>query len=138
MPPGERTGAYRTALNDLVIDDDGDSHDSADDYAVALLDETATLRANCATLQRQVAVQRVAVVAQPRLQPAQVRLSDQQAAGGLHRDRNRVHFGVAVLGEQVHQDARRCPVSSSALGYVPPDEYEQAYWARLEQVPQTA
>lgn len=26
----------------------------------------------------------------------------------------------------------------SALGYLPPDEYEQAYWARLEQVPQTA
>ncbi|MFF3933559.1 integrase core domain-containing protein [Streptomyces hirsutus] len=26
----------------------------------------------------------------------------------------------------------------SALGYVPPDEYEQAYWTRQEQVPQTA
>lgn len=26
----------------------------------------------------------------------------------------------------------------SALGYVPPDEFEQDYWARLEQVPQTA
>ncbi|MFE2095269.1 integrase core domain-containing protein [Streptomyces sp. NPDC059460] len=26
----------------------------------------------------------------------------------------------------------------SALGYLPPDEYEQAYWAQLEQVPQTA
>jgi transposase InsO family protein len=26
----------------------------------------------------------------------------------------------------------------SALGYVPPDEYEQAYWAGLEPVPQTA
>ena len=26
----------------------------------------------------------------------------------------------------------------SALGYLPPDEYEQAYWAQLEQAPQTA
>ncbi|WP_374118713.1 integrase core domain-containing protein [Streptomyces sp. 8L] len=26
----------------------------------------------------------------------------------------------------------------SALGYVPPDEYEQAYWAQLEGAPQTA
>ncbi|MFH9355556.1 integrase core domain-containing protein [Kitasatospora sp. NPDC017646] len=26
----------------------------------------------------------------------------------------------------------------SALGYIPPDEYEQAYWASLEPVPQTA
>ena len=26
----------------------------------------------------------------------------------------------------------------SALGYVPPDEYEQAYWVELEQAPQTA
>jgi putative transposase len=26
----------------------------------------------------------------------------------------------------------------SALDYLPPDEYEQAYWARLKQIPQTA
>ncbi|MEU6325453.1 integrase core domain-containing protein [Streptomyces sp. NPDC047009] len=26
----------------------------------------------------------------------------------------------------------------SALGYVPPDEYEQAYWEHLEEAPQTA
>ncbi|MFC5959203.1 integrase core domain-containing protein [Streptomyces pratens] len=26
----------------------------------------------------------------------------------------------------------------SAMGYVPPDEYEQAYWASLEEAPQTA
>ncbi|MBY8885116.1 integrase core domain-containing protein [Streptomyces sp. PTM05] len=26
----------------------------------------------------------------------------------------------------------------SALGYVPPNEYEQAYWAQLEEAPQTA
>ncbi|ARF81845.1 integrase core domain-containing protein [Kitasatospora aureofaciens] len=26
----------------------------------------------------------------------------------------------------------------SALDYTPPDEYEQAYWASLEEVPQTA
>ncbi|GAA2743804.1 MULTISPECIES: NAD(P)-dependent oxidoreductase [Kitasatospora] len=39
IEPGERTGAYRTALEDLVLDADGASRISTEDYAVALLDE---------------------------------------------------------------------------------------------------
>ncbi|WP_052867008.1 NAD(P)-dependent oxidoreductase [Streptomyces niger] len=39
IEPGERTGAYRTALDDLVAGEDGGSRISAEDYAVALLDE---------------------------------------------------------------------------------------------------
>jgi hypothetical protein len=39
IEPGERTGAYRTALDDLVVGEDGRSRISAEDYAVALLDE---------------------------------------------------------------------------------------------------
>ncbi|OKI04543.1 3-beta hydroxysteroid dehydrogenase [Streptomyces sp. CB02923] len=40
IEPGERTGGYRTALEDLIADADGVSRISAEDYAVALLDET--------------------------------------------------------------------------------------------------
>ncbi|MEK2473700.1 NAD(P)-dependent oxidoreductase [Streptomyces noursei] len=39
IEPGERTGAYRTALEDLVVAADGSSRISTEDYAVALLDE---------------------------------------------------------------------------------------------------
>ncbi|MEU8149326.1 NAD(P)H-binding protein [Nonomuraea sp. NPDC048901] len=39
IEPGTRTGGYRTALDDLVIDGDGNSTISVEDYAVALLDE---------------------------------------------------------------------------------------------------
>lgn len=39
IEPGTRTGSYRTALEDLVTDDDGNSIISVEDYAVALLDE---------------------------------------------------------------------------------------------------
>lgn len=39
IEPGERTGRYRTALDDLVVDPDGASHISTEDYAVAVLDE---------------------------------------------------------------------------------------------------
>lgn len=39
IEPGERTGGYRTALDDLVADTDGRSRISAEDYAVALVDE---------------------------------------------------------------------------------------------------
>lgn len=39
IEPGERTGTYRTALEDLVIGADGKSRISAEDYAVALVDE---------------------------------------------------------------------------------------------------
>ncbi|MGY5048914.1 NAD(P)-dependent oxidoreductase [Streptomyces sp. 900105755] len=39
IEPGERTGVYRIAKEDLLIADDGSSRISAEDYAVALLDE---------------------------------------------------------------------------------------------------
>ncbi|CAM5488322.1 NAD(P)-dependent oxidoreductase [Streptomyces abikoensis] len=39
IEPGERTGTYRTALDDLVVDGTGKSRISAEDYAVALVDE---------------------------------------------------------------------------------------------------
>ncbi|MFE7527670.1 NAD(P)-dependent oxidoreductase [Kitasatospora sp. NPDC057542] len=39
IAPGKRTGSYRTALDDLVVDADGNSRISAEDYAVALVDE---------------------------------------------------------------------------------------------------
>lgn len=37
--PGDRTGFYRTALDDLVVADDGTSRISTEDFAVALIDE---------------------------------------------------------------------------------------------------
>ena len=39
IEPGERTGEYRTAERELVTDDEGDSHISMEDFAVALVDE---------------------------------------------------------------------------------------------------
>ncbi|MFI0716792.1 NAD(P)-dependent oxidoreductase [Streptomyces inhibens] len=39
IEPGERTGSYRTAIDDLVTAADGSSRISAEDYAVAVLDE---------------------------------------------------------------------------------------------------
>ncbi|MES4908653.1 MULTISPECIES: NAD(P)H-binding protein [unclassified Streptomyces] len=39
IEPGTRTGSYRTALDDLITDDDGNSTITVEDYAVALLDE---------------------------------------------------------------------------------------------------
>ncbi|MFE9423897.1 NAD(P)-dependent oxidoreductase [Kitasatospora sp. NPDC006697] len=39
IAPGERTGDYRTGGEELVIGADGESRISAEDYAVALLDE---------------------------------------------------------------------------------------------------
>ncbi|MGW7427779.1 NAD(P)-dependent oxidoreductase [Streptomyces sp. NPDC054813] len=39
IEPGERTGTYRTAADDLIVAEDGSSRISAEDYAVALLDE---------------------------------------------------------------------------------------------------
>ncbi|MGW1377137.1 NAD(P)-dependent oxidoreductase [Streptomyces sp. NPDC002446] len=39
IAPGERTGGYRTATDDLVTDAEGTSKISTEDYAVALLDE---------------------------------------------------------------------------------------------------
>ena len=39
IAPGERTGRYRTGLDDLVVDASGTSRISVEDYAVALVDE---------------------------------------------------------------------------------------------------
>ncbi|MEZ0064825.1 putative NADH-flavin reductase [Streptacidiphilus sp. MAP12-20] len=39
IEPGERTGAYRTGTEQLVVDAEGKSHITAEDYAVALVDE---------------------------------------------------------------------------------------------------
>ncbi|MFF4121543.1 NAD(P)-dependent oxidoreductase [Streptomyces sp. NPDC001714] len=39
IEPGERTGTYRTATDQLIVAEDGTSRISAEDYAVALLDE---------------------------------------------------------------------------------------------------
>jgi putative NADH-flavin reductase len=37
--PGERTGTYRTSGDQLLVDQEGQSHISFEDYAVALVDE---------------------------------------------------------------------------------------------------
>ncbi|WP_328296984.1 NAD(P)H-binding protein [Streptomyces sp. NBC_00435] len=39
IEPGTRTGTYRLGLDDLIVDDDGRSLISTEDYAVALVDE---------------------------------------------------------------------------------------------------
>ncbi|MDK2124842.1 NAD(P)-dependent oxidoreductase [Parachitinimonas caeni] len=39
LVPGERTGKYRVGTDNLLIDADGKSHISLEDYAVAMLDE---------------------------------------------------------------------------------------------------
>ncbi|WP_217546426.1 NAD(P)-dependent oxidoreductase [Streptomyces sp. GbtcB6] len=39
IAPGERTGTYRTATDDLIVDASGNSRISTEDFAVALLDE---------------------------------------------------------------------------------------------------
>ncbi|MFY9802965.1 MAG: NAD(P)-dependent oxidoreductase [Candidatus Acidiferrales bacterium] len=39
IEPGERTGHYRTDLDRLIADDKGKSHISAEDFAVAVVDE---------------------------------------------------------------------------------------------------
>ncbi|MFF4227303.1 NAD(P)-dependent oxidoreductase [Streptomyces abikoensis] len=42
IEPGERSGTYRTALDDLVVNAEGKSRISTEDYAVALIDEIET------------------------------------------------------------------------------------------------
>lgn len=44
ITPGERTGHYRTGTEQLVRDENGKSYISAEDYAVALIDELETPR----------------------------------------------------------------------------------------------
>ncbi|MFI8848686.1 NAD(P)-dependent oxidoreductase [Streptomyces sp. NPDC053499] len=39
IEPGERTGTYRMGKDDLVVGENGESHISMEDYAVAVLDE---------------------------------------------------------------------------------------------------
>ncbi|QPV62019.1 NAD(P)H-binding protein [Halosimplex litoreum] len=39
IEPGERTGDYRTAEGELVVDDEGDSYITCEDYAIAVADE---------------------------------------------------------------------------------------------------
>lgn len=39
IAPGQRTGSYRTGTDKLIKDDKGESHISAEDFAIALLDE---------------------------------------------------------------------------------------------------
>jgi uncharacterized protein len=39
IQPGERTGQFRTSADQLVTDEKGNSHISAEDFAVALVDE---------------------------------------------------------------------------------------------------
>ena len=42
IAPGERTGRYRTGIDELVLDDRGESAISMEDFAVAILDELET------------------------------------------------------------------------------------------------
>lgn len=39
IQPGERTGKFRLSNDDLIVDENGDSRISAEDYAVVLVDE---------------------------------------------------------------------------------------------------
>jgi len=39
IQPGERTGKFRTGKDDLIVDGEGQSRISAEDYAIALVDE---------------------------------------------------------------------------------------------------
>ncbi|HLZ57791.1 MAG TPA: NAD(P)H-binding protein, partial [Ktedonosporobacter sp.] len=39
IAPGERTGTYRTGTDKLLTDEKGESRISAEDYAIAILDE---------------------------------------------------------------------------------------------------
>ncbi len=45
IEPGERTGRYRTAGDQLLVDDQGNSKISMEDYAVAVVDELETPKA---------------------------------------------------------------------------------------------
>ena len=46
LAPGIRTGAYRMDGDMLVVDEDGDSKISMEDFAVALMDEAESRRHN--------------------------------------------------------------------------------------------
>ncbi|WP_455673151.1 NAD(P)-dependent oxidoreductase [Phocaeicola sp.] len=39
LEPGQRTGIFRLGKDDLIVDENGNSHISVEDYAVAMIDE---------------------------------------------------------------------------------------------------
>ena len=39
LEPGKRTGQFRLGKDDLIVDENGNSHISVEDYAVAMVDE---------------------------------------------------------------------------------------------------
>ena len=39
LEPGQRTGKFRLGKDDLIVDENGNSHISVEDYAVAMIDE---------------------------------------------------------------------------------------------------
>ena len=47
MTPGERTGKFRIGKDDLVVDVNGDSNISVEDYAVAMVDELEQKQCRC-------------------------------------------------------------------------------------------
>lgn len=44
IKPGNRTGEYRTTDGRLVVDEDGESHISMEDFAIAFVDESTRCR----------------------------------------------------------------------------------------------
>lgn len=39
LEPGQRTGKFRLGKDNLIVDENGNSHISVEDYAVAMVDE---------------------------------------------------------------------------------------------------
>ena len=50
LEPGKRTGKFRLGKDDLIIDENGISHISVEDYAVAMVDELENPKHHCASL----------------------------------------------------------------------------------------
>lgn len=47
LEPGKRTGKFRLGKDDLIIDENGISHISVEDYAVAMVDELENPKRHC-------------------------------------------------------------------------------------------
>lgn len=47
LEPGKRTGKFRLGKDDLIIDENGISHISVEDYAVAMVDELESPKHHC-------------------------------------------------------------------------------------------
>lgn len=47
LEPGKRTGKFRLGKDDLIIDENGISHISVEDYAVAMVDELENTKHHC-------------------------------------------------------------------------------------------